>query len=253
MSRRRKTSRANRAAATSIQPVTQHVTTMEEIDKMPALLDTEQAAAILGQTTAFVAKACASGTYPAIKIGNSWRINKERFLQMFGLIDDGTSQEKNDMSVQETIPIGEDMPVKAENIFDLSGAISIKSGRGHKPAGVPDGSYIYITTNGYKKGTNKKLEAITLSIQKSDADRIIKRYGTRIGIKFVPDLQAIVITDGIDRAMTSSGKSMGRRTISLSMFKNELKTMFDRNKYVDLRMNAYDNCFVFTPVGEFVE
>lgn len=59
--------------------------TMDEIERMPALLDTLQAASITGEAALGVAKACANGTYPAVKVGRAWRINKAKFLQVVGL------------------------------------------------------------------------------------------------------------------------------------------------------------------------
>jgi len=58
---------------------------MEEIERMPALLDTMQAGSITGETALSVSRACAAGTYPAVKCGCAWRINKAKFLQVVGL------------------------------------------------------------------------------------------------------------------------------------------------------------------------
>ena len=58
---------------------------MADIDSMPALLDTVQAASIIGSTPLVVARRCADGTYKAVKCGREWRINKARFLETVGL------------------------------------------------------------------------------------------------------------------------------------------------------------------------
>lgn len=57
----------------------------DEIDALPALLDTVQAARIIGATPLAVARKCANGTYPAVKCGREWRINKAKFLESVGL------------------------------------------------------------------------------------------------------------------------------------------------------------------------
>lgn len=59
--------------------------TMDEIKAMPALLDTVEGGSITGEAPLQVAKKCANGTYPAVKCGRSWRINKAKFLQVVGL------------------------------------------------------------------------------------------------------------------------------------------------------------------------
>jgi hypothetical protein len=63
----------------------QERTDMAEISAMPALLDTVQAARIIGASPLVVARKCANGTYQAVKVGRAWRINKAKFLQAVGL------------------------------------------------------------------------------------------------------------------------------------------------------------------------
>jgi len=58
---------------------------MDEIAAMPALLDTVQAAQILGTTPLHIARQCAKGAYPSVKCGRSWRLNKAKFLEAVGL------------------------------------------------------------------------------------------------------------------------------------------------------------------------
>ena len=73
--------------------MTEHVTrehqqervSMEEIEAMPALLDTVQAARIIGATPLMVSRNCANGTFKAAKCGRSWRLNKAALLAQFGL------------------------------------------------------------------------------------------------------------------------------------------------------------------------
>jgi len=59
--------------------------TMEEIERMPALLDTIEGACIVGTTPLNIARGCANGTYPAVKVGRAWRINKAKLLEAVGL------------------------------------------------------------------------------------------------------------------------------------------------------------------------
>ena len=73
--------------------MTEHVTrereqeriVMAEIEAMPALLDTVQAARIIGASPLMIARKCADGTYAAVKVGREWRINKAKFLRAVGL------------------------------------------------------------------------------------------------------------------------------------------------------------------------
>lgn len=58
---------------------------MDVIDAMPALLDTTEAARIVGTTPLAIARDCAAGKFRAAKCGRSWRINKAAFLEAVGL------------------------------------------------------------------------------------------------------------------------------------------------------------------------
>lgn len=60
---------------------------MEEIEAMPALLTTKDAALITGWTPLHVAKECRDGILKecAVKAGNSWGINKAKALEALGL------------------------------------------------------------------------------------------------------------------------------------------------------------------------
>lgn len=58
---------------------------MDEIRKMPALLDTVQYASIEGITPLYAARLCKEGKLPAVRCGRSWRINKQKALERLGL------------------------------------------------------------------------------------------------------------------------------------------------------------------------
>lgn len=58
---------------------------MDEIKKMPALLDTVQYGSITGMSPLYVARLCRAGKLPAVRCGRSWRINKTKALEMLGL------------------------------------------------------------------------------------------------------------------------------------------------------------------------
>lgn len=58
---------------------------MDVIEAMPALIDTDQAASITGQTPLSIARGCAAGRFKAAKCGRAWRINKAAFLEAVGL------------------------------------------------------------------------------------------------------------------------------------------------------------------------
>ena len=51
------------------------------------LIDAKQAANIAGTSAKFIRDRCADGTIRATKIGRVWRINRDAFLQQFGLIE----------------------------------------------------------------------------------------------------------------------------------------------------------------------
>ncbi|MBR4544300.1 MAG: helix-turn-helix domain-containing protein [Lachnospiraceae bacterium] len=53
-------------------------------DDIPVLIDCKLAAAILGVSPETVRLACVKGELPAFKIGDTWRINKNRFMAYCG-------------------------------------------------------------------------------------------------------------------------------------------------------------------------
>lgn len=59
--------------------------TEQQIESMPALLDTTQAASIVGSTPLVMARRCARGEFVAVKVGREWRLNKAKFLEAVGL------------------------------------------------------------------------------------------------------------------------------------------------------------------------
>jgi len=62
--------------------------TFEEIEAMPALIDTEDVARITGYTTVYAAKLCRKGGILAdcaVKTGTTWSINKAKALEALGL------------------------------------------------------------------------------------------------------------------------------------------------------------------------
>lgn len=61
--------------------------TFEEIEAMPALIDTEDVARITGYTTVYAAKLCREGVLAgcAVKTGTTWSINKAKALEALGL------------------------------------------------------------------------------------------------------------------------------------------------------------------------
>ena len=51
---------------------------------VPALIDLEQAAVLLGLSIESVRRYCVTGDLPAVQIGKQWRIDKERLMKKFG-------------------------------------------------------------------------------------------------------------------------------------------------------------------------
>lgn len=61
---------------------------LEEIEAMPALIDTGDVARITGYTTIYAAKLCRDGGILAdcaVKTGTTWSINKAKALEALGL------------------------------------------------------------------------------------------------------------------------------------------------------------------------
>ena len=55
-------------------------------EELPAFLDANQAAAIISASPKFIRDRCQDGTIKATKCGRMWRINRDAFLEQFGLI-----------------------------------------------------------------------------------------------------------------------------------------------------------------------
>ena len=51
---------------------------------VPALIDLEQASALLGLSVESVRRYCVLGDIPAIQIGKQWRIDKQKLMKKFG-------------------------------------------------------------------------------------------------------------------------------------------------------------------------
>ena len=52
---------------------------------LPMLIDAEQAASIASTSPKFIRDHCQDGTIKAVKCGRVWRINRDAFLEQFGL------------------------------------------------------------------------------------------------------------------------------------------------------------------------
>lgn len=53
-------------------------------NEVPALIDLEQASALLGLNIESVRRYCVIGDIPAIQIGKQWRIDKYKLMKKFG-------------------------------------------------------------------------------------------------------------------------------------------------------------------------
>lgn len=53
-------------------------------DEVPCLISLEQAAVLLGIGIDAVRKHCVSNELPAVKIGKTWHIDKQRLMEQFG-------------------------------------------------------------------------------------------------------------------------------------------------------------------------
>jgi excisionase family DNA binding protein len=55
-------------------------------DEVPALIDIEQAALLLGLSIESVRRYCLTKDIPAVQIGKQWRIDKQKLMEKFGYI-----------------------------------------------------------------------------------------------------------------------------------------------------------------------
>ena len=53
---------------------------------VPALMDLEQASALLGLSVDSVRRYCVIGDIPAVQIGKQWRVDKEGLMKKFGYL-----------------------------------------------------------------------------------------------------------------------------------------------------------------------
>lgn len=61
-----------------------HLKTYLTWNDVPALIDLEQASALLGLSIDSVRRYCVTGDIPAIQIGKQWRIDKQNLMKKFG-------------------------------------------------------------------------------------------------------------------------------------------------------------------------
>lgn len=55
-------------------------------EELPVFLDANQAAEIISVSPKFIRDRCQDGTIKAVKCGRVWRINRDAFLEQFGLV-----------------------------------------------------------------------------------------------------------------------------------------------------------------------
>ena len=53
---------------------------------VPALIDLEQAAALLGLSVESVRRYCITKDLPGVQIGKQWRIDKQKLMKQFGYL-----------------------------------------------------------------------------------------------------------------------------------------------------------------------
>ena len=53
--------------------------------KLPALLDTKQAAELLGVSVRTVTRMCASGAIKAVRVQSMWRVNRDALFEFCGI------------------------------------------------------------------------------------------------------------------------------------------------------------------------
>ena len=61
--------------------------TVADLASLPALMTAEEYGALTGLSCITIYKHCKEGVIPAVKCGNSWRINTARALADLGLTD----------------------------------------------------------------------------------------------------------------------------------------------------------------------
>ena len=64
-----------------------------DFSKLPPMLTTDQAAAVLNTTRKTVTKMCQTGRIKAVKCMSLWRINRDALLEYAGLARDGGGAE----------------------------------------------------------------------------------------------------------------------------------------------------------------
>ena len=69
------------------KPASKDRASMEEIEAMPAMLDTSHVMSITGCSAIYAARMCKSGLLKdcSVKVGSKWAINKAKALEALGL------------------------------------------------------------------------------------------------------------------------------------------------------------------------
>lgn len=60
-------------------------TRVSEVEALPALMNTEEFAALVGYCRTYISRMCAKGTIPATKVGKEWRIPTRKALAQLGI------------------------------------------------------------------------------------------------------------------------------------------------------------------------
>ncbi len=56
-----------------------------EVERLPALMNTKEFAALVGYGSTYISRMCKSGAIPATKVGKEWRIPTRRALKQLGI------------------------------------------------------------------------------------------------------------------------------------------------------------------------
>lgn len=72
---------------------TSHVTDWNDV---PVLLDLPYAARIVGMSAEYVKRLSIAGKFPAVKVGNSWRVNRDDLMAFVGAKKSGEQEACHD-------------------------------------------------------------------------------------------------------------------------------------------------------------
>lgn len=56
-----------------------------EVERLPALMDTKEFAALVGYGRTYISRMCKQGKIPATKVGKEWRIPTRKALAQLGI------------------------------------------------------------------------------------------------------------------------------------------------------------------------